>query len=244
GVAPNKFLAKLASDMDKPDGLTVIRAQDVERVLGPMPVGRIYGVGPKTAATLEGLGVRTINDLRAIDDAVLARRVGDDEAARYKRLAWGLDDRPVVPDHEAKSIGQEETFGEDLTDPAAVRDVMVAQAEEVGYRVRKHGLVARTVVVKIRFGDFQTITRRTTLPAPTDATTDLWHAARDLFDKWAAEGFHPVRLIGVSAGDLSKPDGQLDLFADAGRAKQRRLDAVADAIKAKFGDKGVRRPGA
>ena len=250
GVAPNKFLAKLASDMDKPDGLTVIRPDDVERVLDPMPVGRIYGVGPQTAKRLEGLGVRTIADLRRIDADVLARRVGQDEADRYKRLAWGQDDRPVVPDHEAKSIGQEETFGQDLADPDAVRAVLLGQAEEVGRRVRKHGYRARGVVVKIRFGDFQTITRRTTLPQPTDATSDLWHAARDLFDRWAASAYQPVRLIGVAATDFTTGGagdaggaGQLDLFADRDREKQRRLDAALDRIKDKFGDKGVRRSG-
>lgn len=244
GVAPNKFLAKLASDMHKPDGLTIIRREDVEPLLAPMPVGRIYGIGPKTARGLEGIGIRTIADLRAVDPAVLARRVGEDEAARYQRLAWGIDDRPVVPDHEAKSIGQEETFGEDLTDPAAVRDVLLSQTEEVGYRLRQHGLVARAMVVKIRFGDFQTITRQTTLPRPTDSTAELWQATRGLFDRWAEQSFSPVRLIGASATELARPDGQLDLFADERTQKQRRLDAAADAIKAKFGDKGVRRTGA
>ena len=246
GVAPNKFLAKLASDMDKPDGLTVIRPDDVERVLDPMPVGRIYGVGPQTAKRLEGLGVRTIADLRRIDADVLARRVGQDEADRYKRLAWGQDDRPVVPDHEAKSIGQEETFGQDLADPDAVRAVLLGQAEEVGHRVRRHGYRARGVVVKIRFGDFQTITRRTTLPQPTDATAELWHAARDLFDRWAASAYQPVRLIGMSATDFvpgGAGEGQLDLFANRDHERQRRLDAALDRIKEKFGDKGVRRSG-
>jgi DNA polymerase-4 len=244
GVAPNKFLAKLASDMHKPDGLTVIRREDVEPLLAPMSVGRIYGIGPKTARGLEGIGIRTIADLRAVDPTVLARRVGEDEAARYQRLAWGIDDRSVVPDHEAKSIGQEETFGEDLADPAAVRDVLLSQTEEVGYRLRKHGLFARAMVVKIRFGDFQTITRRTTLPRPTDSTAELWQTTRGLFDRWAEQSFSPVRLIGASATELARPDGQLDLFADERTQKQRRLDAAADAIKAKFGDKGVRRPGA
>ena len=244
GVAPNKFLAKLASDMDKPDGLTVIRPDNAVAILGPLPVGRIFGVGPKAERMLNGLGVRTIGDLRKIDLAVLARRVGDDEAARYRRLALGQDDRPVVPDHEAKSVGQEETFGQDLADPQAVRDVMLRQAEEVGARVRRHGFFARGVVVKIRFGDFQTITRRTTLPRPTDATADLWTAARELFDRWVAAGYQPVWLIGVTATDFGPPDAQLDLFAAGASDKQRRLDAAVDRINAKFGKQAVRRSGA
>jgi DNA polymerase IV len=243
GVAPNKFLAKLASDLHKPDGLTVVPPQDVDALLAPMPVGRIYGIGPKTAARLEGLGIRTIGDLRKVDPEVLERRIGTD-AGHYRRLAFGLDDRPVVPDHDAKSIGQEETFGTDLPDPADVREVMLEQAEQVAARLRRHGLRSVTVTVKIRFGDFQTITRRTTLPQATDSTSEIWEAARLLFDQWAQTHYRPVRLIGVSAGGLCRPDGQLDLFADPQAERQRRLDAAVDSINRRFG-KGVihRSPG-
>lgn len=243
GVAPNKFLAKLASDMNKPDGMMVIRPDDIERVLAPLPVSRIFGVGPVAEKRLAGIGIRTFSDLRRMDADVLARRIGQDEADRYKRLAWGIDDRPVVPDREAKSIGQEETFGHDLTDADAVRTVLLGQAEEVSRRVRRHGLFARGVVVKIRFGDFQTITRRTTLAKPSDATAELWEAARTLFDDWAGKSFQPVRLIGMSATDFGNADAQLDLFATGIDEKRRRLDAAVDRIKAKFGSKGVRRSG-
>lgn len=243
GVAPNKFLAKLASDMNKPDGMTVIRPDDIGPMLAPLPVSRIFGVGPVAEKRLTGIGIRTFTDLRNVDAEVLARRVGQEEAERYKRLAWGIDDRPVVPDREAKSIGQEETFGHDLPDPDAVRTVLLAHVEEVGRRMRRHGQFARAVVVKIRFGDFETITRRTTLDRPTDATADLWLAARSLFDTWAGKAFQPVRLIGMSATDFAAPDGQLDLFAAGTQEKQRRLDAAMDKIQAKFGKNGVRRSG-
>jgi DNA polymerase-4 len=243
GVAPNKFLAKLASDMNKPDGMTVIRPQDIDTILAPLPVSRIFGVGPATEKRLAGLGIKTFADLRKIDPEVLARRVGQDEAARYKQLAWGLDDRPVEPDRIAKSIGQEETFGHDLEDPDAVRAVLLQHAEEVGWRVRRNGLFAGAVVVKIRFGDFQTITRRTTLAAPTDVTQDLWLAGRDLFDEWAGKSFQPVRLIGLSATDFAAPDAQMSLFDDGSRKKQQRLDATLDQIRKKFGDGGIRRTG-
>jgi DNA polymerase-4 len=243
GVAPNKFLAKLASDLEKPDGLTVIRTEDVERVLSPLPVERIWGIGPKTAERLHGLGLRTIGDIRRTPADVLRRRVGS-EAEHYLRLANGEDDRPVVPDRDAKSVGQEQTFGENLVSPDAVRDVLLEQVEQVSRRLRKHALVARGMTVKIRFGDFQTITRRSTLPEPTDATAPLWEAARAAFDRWAAEAFQPVRLIGAAAGNLSTAGGQLDLFPDPAKLKQRELDAAVDRINQKFGQVVVHRAGA
>lgn len=243
GVAPNKFLAKLASDMNKPDGMTVIRPQDIESLLAPLPVSRIHGVGPVAEKRLAGIGIRTFSELRRADAEILSRRVGQEEADHYKQLSWGIDDRPVVPDCEAKSIGQEETFGYDLADADAVRTVLLGHVEEVGRRVRRKGQHARAVVVKIRFGDFQTITRRTTLAAPTDATIALWDAARALFDEWVAKSFQPVRLIGMSATDFGPPDVQLGLFTDAKQERQRRLDAAMDRIKEKFGDNGVRRSG-
>jgi DNA polymerase-4 len=243
GVAPNKFLAKLASDLEKPDGLTVIWADDVERVLSPLPVERIWGIGPKTAERLHGLGLWTIGDIRRTPLDVLQRRVGS-EAERYLRLARGEDDRPVVPDRDAKSVGQEQTFGENLVSPDAVRDVLLEQVEQVSRRLRKHALVARGMTVKIRFGDFETITRRSTLPEATDATGQLWEAARAAFDRWATEAFQPVRLIGAAAGNLSKAGGQLDLFPNPAKVKQRELDETIDRINQKFGQVVVHRAGA
>lgn len=241
GVASNKFLAKLASDLKKPDGLCVIRPEEAEATLAPLPVTRLWGVGPKTAARLGNLGIKTIGDLRTLSADVLTARVGAEEAEHFRRLSLGLDDRPVVADREAKSIGQEQTFGVDLPDPQAVRDVLLEQTEQVGRRLRKHGLRARAVVVKIRFGQFQTITRRTTLAEPTDATSSLWHAARDLFDAWGAASFRPVRLIGMTATEFAGDSAQLPLFADPQSQKQRRLDATLDQISGRFGADAIRR---
>jgi DNA polymerase-4 len=241
GVSGNKFLAKLASDLQKPDGLCSIRPEEAEATLAPLSVTRLWGVGPKTAARLAGIGIKTIGDLRKLSAEALAARVGEDEAEHYRRLSVGQDDRPVVPDREAKSIGQEQTFGADVADPQAVRDVLLEQAEQVGRRLRKHRLQARAVVVKIRFGQFQTITRRTTLPDATDATAGLWHAARDLFDAWAASAFRPVRLIGMSATEFATGPAQLPLFADPQSQKQRRLDAALDQISGRFGADAIRR---
>ena len=241
GVAGNKFLAKLASDLHKPDGLTVIRPGQAEQVLEPLPVTRIWGVGPKTAARLAGLGVRTIGDLRRLAPDVLARRVGAEEAEHFRRLACGIDDRPVVPDREAKSIGQEQTFGTDVAEADAVRDVMLQQSEQVGRRLRRHGLRARAVAVKIRFGNFQTITRRCTFPEPTDSTGELWRAARQLFDAWAAGGFKPVRLIGVTAAELTAQPPQASLFSDRATERQQRLDRALDQISGRFGHDAIHR---
>jgi DNA polymerase-4 len=239
GVAPNKFLAKLASDMDKPDGLTVIRAEDIDRVLPPLPVGKIWGIGPKTASRLEGIGVLTIGDLRKLAPDILERRLGTD-AEHYRRLAFGLDDREVSSDGDAKSIGHEQTFGENLTDPQGVLAVMLEQSEHVSARLRRHKLFARGVTVKIRFGDFQTITRAATLDAATDTTQPIWHAARDLFNEWAKH-FKPVRLIGVTATRLTRGEPQLELFEDEAAKKQQRVDRAVDQITARFGSDAIGR---
>jgi DNA polymerase-4 len=239
GVAPNKFLAKLASDMDKPDGLTVIRAEDIDRVLPPLPIGKIWGIGPKTAERLAGIGVKTIGDLRKLNPDVLARRLGTD-ADHYRRLAFGLDDREVSSDGDAKSIGHEQTFGQDLTDPEAVRAVMLEQSEHVSARLRRHKLFAGGVTVKIRFGDFQTITRAKKLDTPTDTTQPIWHAARELFDAWA-QHFKPVRLIGVTASRLSQGQPQMELFGNADNERQRRVERAVDQITARFGHDAIGR---
>src|SRR5439155_10701706 len=169
GVAPNKFLAKLASDLEKPDGLTVITADDVDRVLPPLPVTKIWGIGPKTAKRLEGMCIRTIGDLRRASDATLRRLLGGEEEARHvRRLAHGIDDRPVVTDADAKQISHEQTFRINIADPALVRGELHEQVQQVARRLRKHRLLAGGVTVKIRFGEFQTITRSRALEQPTD----------------------------------------------------------------------------
>lgn len=242
GIAPNKFLAKLASDLRKPDGLTVVRPEDVEGLLAPMPVSRLWGVGPKSAERLAADGVRTIADLRRVGADALERRYGE-SGRHWHELAWGRDERAVVPDTQAKSLGQERTFETDVEDEEEVRRVLLAETEAVGRRVRRHGLVAREVSVKIRYGEFETITRQATLPAATDVTAELWDAARTLFDRWARASFRPVRLIGMTAARLSEGGRQGGLFEDRGHERLRRLDVATDAIVARFGAGAVRRAG-
>src|SRR5439155_19278109 len=215
GVAPNKFLAKLASDLEKPDGLTIITQGDVDRVLPPLPVTKIWGIGPKTAKRLEGMAIRTIGDVRRATDATLRRLLGgDEEAARVRRLAHGLHERPVVTDAEAKQISQEQTFRINSPDPELVRGELHEQVQQVARRLRKHHLRAGGVTVKIRFGEFQTITRSRALEEPTDRTDVLWATTRAVFDAWAAKSYQPVRLIGMAAKSLAAAGGQLSLFAD------------------------------
>ena len=204
GVSYNKFLAKLASDLEKPDGLTVITSENLDAVLLPLPVSRIWGVGPAMQRVLRGRGVHTIGDLRRLSMSQLRRQFGE-LGERFFRLSRGMDHREVVPDRRAKSIGQERTFGFNLTDPDDVRRFLLDQTEQVGRRLRKSGLRARGVTVKIRYGDYQTVTRSTMLDQPTDASGALWQAARGLFDRWAAASFRSVRLIGAAATPLPGP---------------------------------------
>jgi DNA polymerase-4 len=240
GVAPNKFLAKLASDLEKPDGLTVITAGDVDRVLPPLPVTKIWGIGPKTAARLEGMAIRTIGDLRKASEATLSRLLGED-AERCRSLAYGRDDRVVVTDSEAKQISQENTFSVNIADPDAVRNELLEQVQHVARRLRKHQLRAGGVTLKIRFGDFQTITRSRTLDASTDRTDVLWTVTKEVFDEWATKHFSPVRLIGMAARSLSSGGEQLPLFADPAGERHQRLDRVVDRIVDRFGKSAVRR---
>lgn len=240
GVAPNKFLAKLASDLDKPDGLTVIREHEIERRLSPLPISRIWGIGPKTTKRLAELGVKTIGDLKKLPDELLRKRFGI-EADRYLRLSVGDDEREVTPDHNAKSIGQERTFGQDLIEPEHVRGVLLQHVEHVGARLRKHKLLARGVSLKIRDGEFNTITRAASTERATDVTDELWRAARSIFDEWAKDHFRPIRLIGMQAIRLTHQDDQPSLFADPKHEKQRKLDGALDRIHERFGERSIAR---
>jgi len=240
GVAPNKMLAKLASDMDKPDGLAIIEPDAIDEVLGPLSVGELRGIGPGAQRRLEGAGLGTVGDIRQWGEARLQSSFG--EMGRHLHaLAYGLDDRPVTPDHQAKSIGQERTFRENVDDPELVRQVLLSQVEHVGRRLRRHGMQAGVVTLKLRFGDFRTITRAGSLDKPGDLTADLWPTAKATFDSWAARHFEPVRLLGVTAHKLVTGSDQLTLFADEARQRQRQLDQTLDAITDRFGEVTIQR---
>ena len=241
GVSHNKFLAKLASDMEKPDGLTVISRDMTGAWLARLPVDKLWGVGPATQRELEAMDVRTFGDVREMSNQQLRRCFGD-FGEHFAALARGVDDRSVTPDKQAKSIGQEQTFTVDLTDADEVRRAMLDQAEQVARRLRKQELMARVVTVKIRYGDFETITRSETLDELTNATDDIWRTARALFDRWATKAFQPVRLIGVTAKDLAG-GGQPGLFTQAEKERKRRIDETTDKIVEKYGKRAIRRGG-
>jgi len=241
GVAPNKFLAKLASDLEKPDGLTVIDETNVHARLDPLGIRKLWGVGPAAAKTFEGLGIQTIGQLRQASSNMLRQVLGE-TGEHFQRLAAGLDDRPVTPDSQAKSIGQEVTFAADIGDMETLSGVMLGQVEHVGRRLRRHGLKARTVTLKLRYGDFTTLTRSKTMSEATDVTAKLWAAARGVFDAWRASAGRPLRLLGVTASQLRGAGGeQLSLFGDAGADKQGRLDKAMDDISERFGAGAVAR---
>ncbi|MFW5751335.1 MAG: DNA polymerase IV [Planctomycetota bacterium] len=238
GVAPNKFLAKLASDLDKPDGLTVITAANLRDVLDPLDLATLWGVGPAAAKRLRRIGLHTIGDIHRCDPDRLVRELGETSAAHLKDLAAGRDIRPVVPDHSARSIGQEQTFATDIGDARALRAVLLTQVEAVSRRLRRQGLKARTVSIKLRYADFTTISRSHSLPVASDVTRTLWRAAVGLFETWARSDLRPLRLLGVTATRFDAPDepAQLSLFDDPDDERQRRLDAATDSIAQRFGD--------
>lgn len=243
GVAPNKFLAKLASELHKPDGLTIITPETVSAILAPLPVTAIFGIGKAAADKLAQVGIRTIAQLRDAPTPLIAQRLGS-LGPYAQQLARGIDDRPVVPDRTAKSVGHEETFGEDLTDRDEIRTILLAQAEHVARRLRRKSRAAYAVALKIRFGDFETISRSATLDAPTDSTEELWQAARTLLEHWMSTAFRPVRLLGITAERLTDAsDIQPTLFGADARKKEASLDRAADEITRRFGSAAIRRAG-
>ncbi len=199
GVAPNKFLAKIASGWKKPDGLTVIAPDRVEPFLHQLPVDALWGVGPVTAKKLRARGISRLVDVRAVDERVLREAVGS-MADWLRQLANGVDDRPVIAHHEPKSSGTENTYAEDLTDLEAIRREIDEMSQNAVQWLERKGLLARTVTVKVRYSDFTTITRSHTAPATRDAA-GLSARALQLLEKTAA-GQRPIRLLGVSVHNL------------------------------------------
>jgi len=241
GVAPNKFLAKLASDLRKPDGLVVVPPEGVPAFLAPLPVGRIWGVGAKAEKRLHALGVRTIGQLAALPEKVLVGHFG--ELGRHVgRLARGEDDRAVVPDREARSISTETTFAQDIGDRDTLRVWLLGLTDHLAGRLRHAGLRARTVEVKIRSSDFRTRHRAQALEQATNLTDVIWQAAGQVFDRGLSDDLLPVRLLGVGASRLTRAAAvQGDLFDAGGRQRQELLDRVIDTIRGQFGDAAIRR---
>ena len=243
GIAPNKFVAKVASDLGKPDGFVIVSPGGVQAFLDPLPVSRLWGVGKVTRGLLEEKGIRTIEQVRRQTSGRLHDLLGK-WGDHLWELAQGRDDRAVVPDREAKSISHETTFETDHRDLRLLRSYIVELAEQVARRLRRHGLRARTVEIKIRFADFKTITRSRTLSKATQTTQELVSAAVDLLKTHLPEKHRGVRLVGMGVSQLDSGEpAQGELFLDEATQKQRRIDAAADLIASKYGDSALRRGG-
>jgi DNA polymerase-4 len=242
GVATTKLVAKVASDLRKPDALVVVPPGHEAAFLAPLPITRLWGVGARTAEALREFGVTTIGDLAALEQAVLERRFGKVGAALTAR-AKGVDPDPVVDRAPAKSIGHEHTFDVDTSDRDVIERTLLAMAEGVAGRLRASGVKAGTVTVKIRDSNFRTITRQRTLPEPTDLTEPIWRAALQLARPEVRA--IRVRLLGVTASNLGERvqlrlfSGEGDGAGDGGRG--RRLVEAEDAIRRRYGERAVTR---
>ncbi len=241
GVAPNKFLAKLASDLEKPDGFVVIAAETAAERIAPLPVSKLWGVGGRTEGILAGLGVSRVGDLPRVPRARLVAGLGEAAADHLLELAAGRDERPVVPEHEVKSIGHETTFARDIGGRDELRAELDLLVEKTVLRLRRAGLQARTVQVKARFPDFHTVTRVETLPEPTASRRTIRDTARRLLERKVGRGGRPLRLIGVSVSHFEIGAVQGDLFDSADRAGDEALDALLDAAAGRFGAGMIRR---
>ena len=233
GVAPNKFVAKIASDINKPDGFVVIEEKDVQVFLDPLPVKRIWGVGKKTEQQLHNYGITTVKDLRSQSTHWLNDRFGKLGDHIY-RLANGLDKREVISDAKAKSISSETTFVEDIYDKDTLVAYLSQLSEQVAARLRDKERKGKTVNIKIRYHDFKTITRSKTLVESTNQTHQIWQAVKYLFDSAMPAGQSAIRLLGVGVSGFTSEDSrQPDLFFQD--SKYDELDDVADEINQRFG---------
>ena len=239
GVATNKLVAKIASDLNKPDGLTLVPEERLREVLDPLSVRRLPGLGRKTGAKVEALGIHTLGELRSAPDSLLRPLFGR-YTERVRERAAGIDDRPVIPEHDEKSLSAEDTFERDISDPRVLRAELTRLAELACERLRRKQLTAGCVGVKIRRADFVTFTRQRAVAPPTHDGRTIANVARELFARWlAGASGAKLRLLGVVLTDLS-PASQLGLFEDT-PPHTTRLDAALDEARARFGSGVLRR---
>lgn len=242
GLAPNKFLAKVASDLGKPDGFVVVAPGKEREFLAPLPISRLWGVGPKTEARLQRLGLQTIGRIAGMPVETLEAMLGSAGRELWE-LANGLDDREVVPEQEAKSVGAETTFDQDTEDREEIRRTVLELADRVGRRLRREGYLAGGVTLKFRDHLFRTVTRAAILEHPTDVGDDLFREAWTLLHRvnWTGKR---VRLLGVTATRLlpaaEPPEGQMSLFRP-GADPRRRLARTVDAIQERYGAEAIAR---
>jgi len=238
GLATNKLVAKMATERAKPDGVCIVPPGEEAAFLARMPVERLIGIGPKSAAALRAMGIETIGQLAGAPRETLVRRFGANHADDMSRRAQGISDSAVAVERESKQISQEITFTRDVSDQERLRRALLELSEGVGSRLRAEAVDARTIALKLRYADFTTLTRQITLPAPTHLDETIYAAAWSLFTKtWARR---PVRLLGVAARNLGTSARQLSLFEPA-EDRRERLTRAMDAIRARHGDDALKR---
>lgn len=233
GIAPSKSVAKIASDFDKPDGLTIVPPEKVQDFLDPLPVRRIWGVGKRAFESLSRLGIQTVRELRQFEEDYLEERFGKMGPHLY-RMARGIDKRNVVPGEDAKSVSHERTFGVDQTDRDLLLSTILDLSEKVSSRLRKYQLKGKTIQIKLRFSDFSTFTRNKTLPDHTNLTEEIFNISKMLFNQFK-DASKPVRLIGVGVSQLANEAGlQMSLW-DSENERKAKLEKVMDQLQDKYG---------
>lgn len=252
GVAPNKSVAKIASDYQKPDGLTIVPPENIQDFLDPLSITKLFGVGEKTYQALHHLGINTIKDLRQYPAEFLEERFGEAGSHLY-RMARGIDERKVQVNEEIKSVSHETTFETDQTDPEVINSTLLHLAAKVSQRLRKLGLKGKTIQIKIRFSDFTTFTRRKTLTNHTNLTEDIFRLGKKMFDEFrpthqqfdpVREGIRreskkPIRLIGIGVSHLVDERGiQISLW-DIQNEKKLALEKIVDKLQDKFGKSAI-----
>ena len=238
GIAPSKFIAKLASGHCKPNGILEIPADRILNFLHPLPVNAIWGVGPKTAETLERLGLHTVADIANLPRATLIRALGQASGASLYELAWGRDYRDVTPNEPDKSISAAETFAQDIDDPEEILQEFLRLTEKAAARLREHNYYAKTISIKVRFADFSTISRSKTLPLPIDSTHDIYEIAKTLYLALNLDRAR-LRLVGISLDNLSEAAPE-QLLLGAREKGWREADSAIDRAKLRFGGGSVR----
>ena len=238
GIAPSKFIAKLASGHCKPNGILEIPADRILNFLHPLPVTAIWGVGPKTAETLERLGLRTVADIANLPRATLIRALGQASGASLYELAWGRDYRDVTPNEPDKSISAAETFAQDIDDPEEILQEFLRLTEKAAARLRENGYYAKTISIKVRFADFSTISRSKTLPLPIDSTHEIYEIAKTLYLALNLDRAR-LRLVGISLDNLSEAAPE-QLLLGAREKGWREADTAIDRAKLRFGGASVR----
>jgi len=240
GVAPSKFVAKIASDIDKPDGLTVVPLNGIREFLDPLPVKKMWGVGKMTQLTLRRLNIKSFRDLRRTPVTFLEKKFGK-RGVKMHLLAMGVDERDVMPKHDVKSMGHEQTFLHDITSLDVAEKELLALGNKVARRMRHKGVTGKTVTLKVKYNDFVQITRSTTLPKPTDDGLEIYSTVCRLLEKTEVT-IKPIRLLGISLSHLNflGIGTQLSLFdQDPSSQKRQRLNTALDSLYEKFGDQSV-----